>query len=69
MKLVDVETNNGLFTWNNRGGESQVASKLDRLIISEDLMLLDKEIIASVLLVVGSDHWPLQMEIQCIGTP
>eukprot|EP00253_Pinus_taeda_P025821 PITA_25821 len=70
MKLVDVETNNGLFTWNNkRGGESQVASKLDRFIISEDLMLLEKEIAASVLPVGGSDHWPIQMVIQGIGTP
>jgi len=39
MKLVDVEINNGLFTWNNkRGGEVQVASKLDRFIIFEDLI-------------------------------
>lgn len=64
MKLVDVETNNGLFTWNNkRGGESQVASKLDRFIIFEDLMLLEKEIVASVLPIGGSDHWPIKMEI------
>eukprot|EP00253_Pinus_taeda_P030879 PITA_30879 len=70
LKLVDVETNNGLFTWNNkRGGESQVASKLDRFIISEDLMLLEKEIVASVLPIGGSDHWPIQLEIQGIGTP
>lgn len=70
MKLVDVETNNGLFTWNNkRRGESQVASKLDRFIISKDIMLLYKEIIASVLPVGGSDHWSIQMEIQGIGTP
>jgi len=35
MKLVDTDMSNGLFTWNNkRGGESQVASKLDRFIIS-----------------------------------
>jgi len=35
MRLVDTEASNGIFTWNNkRGGESQVASKLDRFIIS-----------------------------------
>ncbi len=35
MKLVDTNTNNGLFTWNNkRGGEPEVASKLYRFIIS-----------------------------------
>ena len=34
MKLVDIDLSNGLFTWNNRrGGESLVASKLDRFII------------------------------------
>ena len=44
MKLVDNDMSNGLFTWNNkRGGESQVASELDRFIISEDLMLTDKK--------------------------
>ena len=43
MKLVDIATNNGTFTWNNkRGGESQVASKLDRFIISEYLMIKTK---------------------------
>ena len=35
MGLVDIETINGTFTWNNKmGGASQVASKLDRFIIS-----------------------------------
>lgn len=70
MKLVGIETNNGLFKWNNkRGGESHVASKLDRFIISEDLMLIDKEIIANVLPFGGSDHWPIKTDIQGIGTP
>ena len=37
MKLVDSELSNGFFTWNNkRGGEAQVASKLDRFMISEE---------------------------------
>jgi len=57
MKLVDVETSNDLFTWNSkRGGESHVASKLDRFIISENLMLIVKEIIASILPFRGSNH-------------
>eukprot|EP00253_Pinus_taeda_P028885 PITA_28885 len=65
MKLVDTDTNNGLFTWNNkRGGEAQVASKLDKFIISKDLMLIDKEIIARVLPFGGLDHWPIQLEIK-----
>lgn len=69
MKLVDMETNNGCFTCNNKREESHVTSKLDRFIISEDLMLTDKEKITMVLPSGGSDHWSVQMEIQAIGTP
>jgi len=70
MKLVDITTNNGIFTWNNKGGgESQVASKLDRFMISEDLMLNNKEISARILPFGGSDHWPIYMEVQSISTP
>ena len=70
MKLVETETSNGLFTWNNkRGGDSLVASKLDRFIILEDLILNNKEIAASILPFGGSDHWPVQLEVKGIGTP
>ena len=70
MKLVDIVSSNGLFTWNNkRGGESLVASKLDRFIISEDLMLNNKEMATSILPFRGSDHWPVQLEVRGIGTP
>jgi len=65
MKMVDSELSNRLFTWNNkRGGEAQVASKLDRFMISEELMLIDKEISARVIPFGGSDHWPIQLEIK-----
>jgi len=68
MNLVDVEMNTGLFTLNNkRGGKSQVASNLDRFLISENLMLENKEIIAEVLPFGGSDHWAIQMEIKGIN--
>jgi len=70
MKLVDIVMNNGTYTWNNkRGGESQVASKLDRFIISEDLMIKNKDIAVRILPFGGSDHWPVQLEIQGIGNP
>jgi len=70
MKLVDIGMHNGIFTWSNkRGGESQVASKLDRLIISKYLMLNDKEMVAGVLPFGCSDHWPIQMEVQGVGKP
>jgi len=33
--LIDLETTNGTYTWNNRrGGSQQVACKLDRFLIS-----------------------------------
>ena len=70
MGLVDTETINGTFTWNNkREVASQVASKLDRFIISEDLLLTGPAIIASILPFGGSDHWPVQLEATFMGTP
>lgn len=70
MKLVDSELSNGLFTWNNnRGGEAHGASKLDRFMISEELMLIDKEITAKFLPFGGSDHWPIQLEIKGMVSP
>eukprot|EP00253_Pinus_taeda_P003950 PITA_03950 len=70
MKLVDIDSSNGLFTWNNRrGGGSLVASKLDRFIILEDLILNDKGMEARILPFGGFDHWPIQLEIRGIGTP
>ncbi len=57
MKLVNIDSSNGLFTWNNRrGGESLVALKLDRFIISEDLMINNKEMETIILPFGGSDH-------------
>eukprot|EP00253_Pinus_taeda_P021718 PITA_21718 len=66
---ADIETINGTFTWNNkRGGASQVASKLDRFIVYEDLLLTGPTIIASILPFGGSDHWPVQLEATFMGT-
>jgi len=70
MKLVDIDTSNGLFTWNNkRGGESQIASNLDRFIISEDLTFTGLDMTVTILPFGGSDHWPVQFEVTSIGTP
>ena len=64
MKLVDIDSSNGLFTWNNkRGGESQVTSKLDRFMILEDLMLIDKEMVVRIRPFGGLDHWSVQLEV------
>ena len=70
MKLVDIETNNGLCTWNNkRGGNAQVASKLDKFLIYEKLMLTNSEISTSILPFGGSDDSLIQLEIKGIDAP
>ena len=39
LKLVDLETNNGIYTWNKkRVGKNQIASRLDRYLLFENLM-------------------------------
>jgi len=69
MRLVDTKIVNCTFTWNNkRGGASQVALKLDRFIISEDLFLSSLNLNAFILPFGGSDHWPIQLEASFIGT-
>ena len=70
MRLEDTTTHNGIFTWNNkRGGATQLASKLDRFIISEDLILSGLDLSAMILPFGGSDHWPIQLEASFIGMP
>eukprot|EP00253_Pinus_taeda_P017824 PITA_17824 len=70
MRLVDIENNTGIFTWNNkRRGTSQVASKVDIFIISEDLILSGLDLSAMVLPFGGLDHLPIQLEASFIGTP
>ena len=58
--LVYLETEDGWFTWNNRrGGDHHVSSRLDRFLVSEDIMRGLGEIWTNVLLAAGSDHWPI----------
>ena len=70
MGLVDNGKINGTFTWNNkRGGASQVTSRLDRFIISEDLFLPGLAITAFIIPFGGSYHWPISLEATFMGTP
>lgn len=70
MNLVESYSSNGLFRWNNKiGCEAQAASKLDRFMISKELMFLNSEITARVLPFGGSDHWLIQLEINGIDSP
>eukprot|EP00253_Pinus_taeda_P023904 PITA_23904 len=64
LRLVDIPTINGVFTWNNRrGGRNQIASKLDRFLLSEQVLNKYVFIEARVLPGMGSDHWPICLEI------
>lgn len=64
LRLVDIATTNGVFTWNNRrGGKNQIASKLDRFLLSEQTLNRDVFIEAKILPGLGSDHWPICLEI------
>jgi len=70
LKLVDRDSENGLFTWNNkRGGEAQVASKLNRFLVLEELMLINNESTTRILPFGGLDHWSIQLEIKGLDSP
>ena len=70
MKLVDMETSNGIFTWNNKiGGPTQVALKLDRFIVSKELLLRGSNITTLILPFGGLYHWPIQLEVSLFGKP
>eukprot|EP00253_Pinus_taeda_P014726 PITA_14726 len=64
LRLVDIQTINGICTWNNRrGGKNQVASRLDRFLVSESIMNKDIFVEAQILPSLGSDHWPIKLEV------
>ena len=64
LRVVDIPTINRKFTWNNRrGGSKQIASRLDRFLISEHIIGLDIFYEASILPSIGSNHWPIKLEI------
>jgi len=62
LNLVDVQTTNGVFTWNNkRIGEHVVASRLDRFLLSESIVISGGDHHAMILPTTGSDHWALSL--------
>lgn len=69
-KLVDILPKNRFFTWNNRrGGEKLIASRLDRFLISESILLEGIIVDSDILPSGGSDHWPISLEAAFLGTP
>eukprot|EP00253_Pinus_taeda_P029767 PITA_29767 len=60
--MIDLPTTNGLYTWNNkRVAPMQIASRLDRFLISDNAVHLRGEFIDSILPYSGSDHWPIAL--------
>jgi len=60
--MIDLPTNNGLFTWNNkRAAPLQIAWRLDRFLISDNAVHLGGAFTASILPFSGSDHWPIAL--------
>eukprot|EP00253_Pinus_taeda_P024473 PITA_24473 len=70
VKLVDVHPKSGLFTWNNRrGGDKLIASRLDRFLISESIIMDGITAESDILPSGGSDHWPISLIVEVLGTP
>eukprot|EP00253_Pinus_taeda_P026517 PITA_26517 len=64
LRLVDIQTINGISTWNNRrGGKNQIVSRLDHFLVSESIMNKDIFVEAQILPSLGSDHWPIKLEV------
>eukprot|EP00253_Pinus_taeda_P009834 PITA_09834 len=62
-RLIDIPSNNGMFTWNNkREGSQQIASRLDIFLLFDNAIHLGGEFTASILSISGSDHWPIELQ-------
>jgi len=65
--LIDFPFNNGMCTWNNkRSGSQQIASWLDRFLLSDNAIHLG-DFTATILPLSGSDHWPISLQWQRPG--
>jgi len=64
LRLVDTPTINRVYTWNNRRrGKNQISSRLDRFLVSETIMNRDVFIETRIMPSLGSDHWPIRLEV------
>lgn len=69
-RLVDILPKTGLFTWNNkRGGDKQIASRLDRFLIVESILMEGIIVESDIIPCGGSDHWPVTLDAAVLGTP
>lgn len=62
QRFVDIPTINDIHTWNNRrGGKNQIASRLDRFLVEEQVLNRDVYVEAKIMSTMGSDHWPIRL--------
>lgn len=70
LNLINISTSNGLFTWNNRrGGDPQIASRLDHFLLSKETYLNSWETEVRIIPQAGFDHWPISLKIQISNGP
>jgi hypothetical protein len=69
-EMVDLKTNNVQFTWNNKQmSQHQVATRLDRFLVSESIIMQGITLYCNILPWGGYDHWPVQLEAGFQTTP
>jgi hypothetical protein len=68
--LVEIENNNGTYTWTNkRSGNHQISCRLDRFLISKTILLEGPLVESNILPKAGLDHWTVQLRVDTISTP
>jgi exonuclease III len=62
-EMVDMKTKNGDFTWNNkRMNQHKVATRLDRFLVSDSVIMQGITLDCNILPWGGFYHWPVQLE-------
>ena len=70
LKLVDIENNNGTFTWSNHIlGNQHIACRLDHFLVTEELLETGSYLESLILPKSNSDHWPLALNLDTGETP
>lgn len=61
-RIIHMEFNNGVYTWNNKHVDAhQISSRLDKFLISDNIIHLGGYLLASILPLSGADHWPIRL--------
>jgi hypothetical protein len=70
LRLVDIENNNGTYTWTNKiSRHHQITRRLDCFLISKTLLLEGPLVFSNILLKAGSYHWPVHLWVDTISNP